>query len=129
MPTQRLEAGVRTRRGVAIIDLRGEVNASAESRLEVAYARAEHRDRASIVLNFSDVQYIDSKGIAHFVTLLMRAVRTGRRLLAYGLSDHYREIFEITRLADFIELYEDEAAALAAAGTNPVSQQHEAPAR
>jgi anti-anti-sigma factor len=129
MPAQRLEARVRTRRGVAIIDLRGEVNASAEGRLDAAYTRAEDRDRASIVLNFSDVQYVDSKGIAYFVTLLMRAARTGRRLLAYGLSDHYREIFEITRLVDFIELHEDEAAALAAAGANRVPQRQEAPAR
>jgi hypothetical protein len=27
---------------------------------------------------------------------------------AFGLTDHYREIFEITRLSDFIELHQDE---------------------
>jgi hypothetical protein len=34
--------------------------------------------------------------------------------MSAGLSEHYREIFEITRLADFMELYADEASAVAA---------------
>jgi anti-sigma B factor antagonist len=33
--------------------------------------------------------------------------------LSCGLSDHYKEIFKITRLADFLQIYPDEAAALA----------------
>jgi anti-anti-sigma factor len=129
MPVQRLRAGVRTQSGVAIVDLHGEVNASAEAKLDAAYARAEDYDSTCIVLNFSRVQYVDSKGIAYFVTLLMRAAGAGRRLLAYGLSDHYREIFEITRLSDFIEVYGDEAAALAAAGASPMPQGEREPAQ
>jgi hypothetical protein len=34
-------------------------------------------------------------------------------VVAYGLSDHYQEIFEITRLSDFIAIFSDERAALA----------------
>jgi hypothetical protein len=34
----------------------------------------------------------------------------------YGLSAHYKEIFQITRLVDFLTIYEDESAAVAAAG-------------
>ncbi len=37
-------------------------------------------------------------------------------MLAAGLSDHYREIFEITRLADFMRIFPDERAALAGQG-------------
>ena len=36
-------------------------------------------------------------------------------MLACGLSDHYKEIFEITRIADFVTIVDDEQAALAAA--------------
>jgi anti-sigma B factor antagonist len=35
-----------------------------------------------------------------------------QRLIACGLSEHYREIFEITRLADFISLAAEEESAL-----------------
>jgi hypothetical protein len=38
-----------------------------------------------------------------------------RRLLAYGLSDHYVEIFEITRLSDFLSVFPDEESALSEA--------------
>jgi anti-sigma B factor antagonist len=48
------------------------------------------------------------------VTLLVRAQRAGVRLLAIGLSDHYRQILNLTRLDEAIEILPDEAAALAA---------------
>jgi anti-sigma B factor antagonist len=38
-------------------------------------------------------------------------------LLACGLNDHYRQIFELTRLDEAITIYDDEAAALAAAAS------------
>ena len=44
--------------------------------------------------------------------LLARARKAKRRLLVYGLSPHYQEIFQITRLADFMAIYADEASAL-----------------
>lgn len=67
-----------------------------------------------ILLNFSDVDYINSTGIALIVSLLTRARKAHCRLLACGLSDHYAEIFQITRLVDFIGIFPDEASALAA---------------
>ena len=48
------------------------------------------------------------------VTLLVRANRAKQRLLACGLNDHYRQIFELTRLDEAITIFDDEAAALAA---------------
>jgi hypothetical protein len=33
-------------------------------------------------------------------------------MVVFGLSDHYIEIFEITRLADFMTIYPDEASVL-----------------
>ena len=38
-------------------------------------------------------------------------------MLACGLTDHYRQIFELTRLDEAISIHDDEAAALAAAST------------
>jgi anti-anti-sigma regulatory factor len=45
--------------------------------------------------------------------VLAQARKTGCRLLTTGLSSHYVEIFHITRLADFMSIYPDEASALA----------------
>jgi anti-anti-sigma factor len=81
--------------------------------LNAAFAGATSRNPSAIVLNFGDVDYINSTGIALIVGLLAQARKTGRRLLTYGLSEHYVEIFQITRLADFMKIYPDESTAVA----------------
>ena len=55
-------------------------------------------------------------GIGLLVTLLVRANRHSQQLLAYGLSDHYRQIFELTRLDEAVGIHDSEQAALRAAG-------------
>ena len=110
-----LSTGVRQEAGVAIIDLHGEINGLAEEALNAAYAKAESQDPDTILLNFSGVDYINSTGIALIVGLLARARKSHRRLLTCGLSDHYVEIFQITRLADFMRIFPDEESALAGA--------------
>ena len=113
MAANHFEVHVRHRPVVAIIDLHGEINAQAEAALNAAYTEAEGRNPESILLNFSDVDYINSTGIALIVSLLARARAAHRRLLACGLSEHYVEIFTITRLADFMTVFPDESSALA----------------
>jgi anti-anti-sigma factor len=113
MATNPLEATVCERDGLVIIDLRGEIDGAAEPALDVAYADAARQRSGAILLNFRVVDYINSTGIALIVGLLGQARRSGRSLLACNLSEHYREIFQITRLADFIAIYPDEADALA----------------
>jgi anti-sigma B factor antagonist len=117
MPAKNLEASVRHQPRVAIVDLHGEIDAFAEDVLNIAYAEAESRGTDVIMLNFSDVNYINSTGIALIVGLLARARKAKRRLLACGLSDHYVEIFQITRLVDFMSVYPDEASALSEGST------------
>jgi anti-sigma B factor antagonist len=117
MPAKSLEAQVRHQPGIAIVDLQGEIDSFAEDVLNTAYAEAESRGANIILLNFSKVDYINSTGIALIVSLLARARKSKRRLLAYGLSDHYVEIFQITRLVDFMNVFPDEASALADGST------------
>ena len=113
MPARMFEANVRHHRPrVAVVELHGEINAFAEDVLNAAYAEAEREAPDTILLNFSDVDYINSTGIALIVGLLARARTSHRRLLACGLSPHYVEIFSITRLADLMSVFPDEASAL-----------------
>ena len=105
-------AQVRTQTGLAIIDLSGDINAFAEASLNAAYAEAESSNPGKIVLNFTDAEYINSTGIALIVSLLARARKTRRVMAVYGLSEHYQEIFQITRLSDFMTIFQDEPSAL-----------------
>ena len=97
---------------VVVLDISGELRGDAREDLEAAYADAATREPQAVVLNLTDVAYMDSTGIALLVGLLARTRRDGRELSAYGLSDHYREIFAITRLSEFIHVYDDEPSAV-----------------
>lgn len=100
-------------RPIAIIDLSGEISSEAETGLNAAYTEATNTTAEAIVLNFGGVSYINSTGIALIVKLLAHAHGAGRPMLVYGLSDHYVEIFQITRLASYMHIFADEASALA----------------
>jgi len=111
MAEARIETKVRMEYGMAIIDLDGDINAFAESALVAAYLEASETQPSTVALNFSQVDYINSTGIALIVSLLARARKEKRAVIAFGLSDHFAEIFEITRLSDFMRIVPDEAAA------------------
>ncbi len=113
MAVSQFEATARHRGQVAIIDLRGEIDRSADALLEAVYTEAGASNPSTILLNFADVDYINSTGIAVIVGLLARARKDRRSVTVCGLSQHYREIFEITRLADFMTIFEDEETAVA----------------
>jgi anti-anti-sigma factor len=114
MPVQPFEASLRSMPNLAIIDLHGDIDGFAEDMLEKTYTDAEALNPEAILLNFSDVEYINSTGIALIVGLLAKSRKSNRRLITIGLSDHYVEIFRITRLADFISIFSDEEMALKA---------------
>ena len=104
MATGELQASVREHDGVVVIDLTGDVNSSAEAALNEAYADAAARNTGSVTLDFEHADYINSTGIALIVGLLAQARANAIEVKARGLSDHYREIFEITRLSDFMTI-------------------------
>jgi anti-anti-sigma factor len=118
MATRELEATVRQRQGVAILDLTGDVDSSGETALQRAYDEAA-AGGGPVVLNFTGADYINSTGIALIVGLLAQARARDVQITACGLSDHYREIFEITRLADFMTIADNEDGAVSGAeGSN-----------
>ena len=100
---------------VSVVDIRGDFTAAAESVLMDVYNEASAGGARAIILNFGGLEYMNSSGIGLLVTLLIRMNRQKQRLLTFGLSEHYRHIFELTRLNDAIGSYDTEAEALAAA--------------
>jgi anti-anti-sigma factor len=98
----------------SIIDIQGDVTASAEAVLMAAYAEANAPGTRAIILNFSGLGYMNSSGIGLLVTLMIRVSRHEQRVLAYGLNEHYQHIFDMTRLNEVIGIYASESSALAA---------------
>jgi len=97
---------------VSVIDVKGELTAFAEDVLMGAYNQASDGEVRAIILNFEGLEYMNSSGIGLLVTLLIRVNREKQRLLTYGLTEHYRNIFQITRLGDAITIHESEEEAV-----------------
>src|SRR3954447_21635558 len=95
-----------------VIDVVGDLTGTGEAVLMEAWERASGEGVTAIVFSFERLEYMSSSGIGLLVTLLVRAHRHGQRVLAFGLSDHYRQIFELTRLDEAVSIHEDEASAL-----------------
>ena len=112
-PAEPIRFEVHSKHNVPIVDLHGQLDAFAGDALDAAYKEARCEESHAILINFSKVEYFNSTGIALIIGLIMQAAKTGCRLLGYGLSKHYQKIFQMTRLSDYIRLYQDEATALA----------------
>ena len=106
MSTTQFAAEVRREDGVAVLELSGDVSSAAESGLKGAYA--EVAAEPVVVLDFAAVDYINSTGIALIVGILAQARTSGQEVRARGLAEHYREIFRITRLSDFMTILDEE---------------------
>jgi len=100
----------------SVVDIKGDVTAASEGQLMDAYSEASNHRTRAILLNFDGLEYMNSGGIGLLVTLLVRAKRQHQNVLAFGLNEHYRQIFELTRLDDAISIHDSEAEALSAAG-------------
>lgn len=95
--------------GVVVIDVSGQLTGQADDELSVAFETAAGTAAPVVALNLADLDYMNSSGIGVLVTLLIRAQRGKRRLAAFGLSEHYREIFRLTRLDEAFEIVDREA--------------------
>jgi anti-sigma B factor antagonist len=118
MPEAQIKMNVRQAGdNASIIDVQGELTAFAEDVLMDAYNQATDGQVRAIILNFEGLEYMNSSGIGLLVTLLIRINREKQRLLTYGLSDHYKSIFQITRLDDAIAIHDSEEEAVRAANS------------
>jgi anti-anti-sigma factor len=106
MSTTQFAAEVRHEDGVAVLELSGDVSGAAEGGLQTAYA--DVATAPVVVLDFAAVDYINSTGIALIVGILAQARTSGQEVQARGLAEHYREIFRITRLSDFMTILDEE---------------------
>jgi anti-anti-sigma factor len=97
----------------SVIHIEGDITAAAENKLMDAYNQASQNGTKGIILDFNQLNYMNSSGIGLLVTLLIRAKRQNQKLMAVGLSEHYQQIFELTRLNEAIAIHETAAAAKA----------------
>ena len=98
---------------VTIIDAAGRITLG-----EAASAfRDTIRDYASkgnkkLLLNLSDVSYIDSSGIGELVSGFTTVTNSGGSLKLLNLNKRVKDLLQITKLYTVFDVHEDEAAAI-----------------
>ena len=97
---------------VAVAGLTGDLDRAADGPL--AELEAQLDGVSGLVLDFTDTGFIASSGLALLVRLVRSAAAAGVAVAAVGLDDHYRHVFEITRLDSVMTVTDDDEAALAA---------------
>ncbi|HUS91219.1 MAG TPA: STAS domain-containing protein [Phycisphaerae bacterium] len=97
----------------AVVDVEGDVDLGRSVAFQMSLLRVMDDGPERIVINLSDVPYMDSSGVASLVKLLSRSRRQGVPLRLASLSDRVRSIFEITRLDTVFDIYPTEQEALA----------------
>lgn len=103
------ELGIDTRveGDVCHLALTGEFDLAAIERFERAIAAAEADRPKAIVVDLSDLEFMDSSGLRALVSADGRAQRTGHRLAIVPGPPPVRRVFEITQVDGRLDLVED----------------------
>lgn len=112
----RAEIRSTSRADTSLMRIEGEITSGSEKPLMEAFAKAVDAGARTVILDFGGLDYMNSGGIGLLVTLLVRAQRQSKKLMAIGLNEHYLQIFSLTRLDEAIGIHDTEAAAIVAAG-------------
>lgn len=116
MLSKEIKVELRTAGSAAIIDLQGDVNASGEGVIKRAYRSATEGGAENVLFNLEGAEYINTSGIAVLIGIIMEAQQAGQKMLVYGVSQHYRKIFELVRLPMYVDMFDTEQEALASLG-------------
>lgn len=107
---------VRARRveGALVIDVKGEVDLFSSPKMRSAILEALNNEQVSrVAVNFVEVRYIDSSGVATLVEGLQLARAKNRKFVLFGLQQRTREVLELARLDKVFDIRAGEVEALA----------------
>lgn len=103
---------IRNADNVKIIDCSGEVDLYSSTQLRDALLSEMRSGAPSVLINMTDVSYIDSSGIATLVEGLQLSRQTKTRFGLFGLRPNARSVLQLARLDKVFVTFENEQEAL-----------------
>jgi len=97
---------------VTVIELQGEADAEGVESLKNVITEIIAGQKAGIVLNMSDVSFIDSQGLELLLWVRDYCRQNKTQLRLAGLDENCRKILEITRLQDEFDCHAELAEAV-----------------
>lgn len=109
-----VKTSVRKQDSAAIIDMKGEVTSFADDPLNVLVKTTIGEGFQHIIFNFTDVTYINSSGIAVLIGIVTGFTNKGISFNVYGLTPHFKKIFRMIGLTQYVNVLGSEEEALSA---------------
>jgi anti-anti-sigma factor len=109
-----IKANVRKQDSIAIIDMKGEVTSFADETINSLVNATVEEGFQKIVFNFTDVSYINSSGIAILIGIVTGLTNKGVSFKVYGLTPHFKKIFRMIGLTQYVNVLASEKDAIAA---------------
>ncbi|MEF2247140.1 MULTISPECIES: STAS domain-containing protein [unclassified Paenibacillus] len=109
-----LQISIRELERCIILDLQGDLNIQAEEKLLRLrdWEKGLVPGKNHLLLNFTDVQYINSYGIAILIRLARACAKGGCPITAYGLTYHYAKLLRMVGLTNLLRICTDQEEAL-----------------
>ena len=83
----------------------GEIDLNNSPELRKALLETVKAHNKDMIINLSNVSYMDSSGLATLVEVFQHLSRSSKRLALASLSTAVRNIFSITRLEEIFHIY------------------------
>jgi anti-sigma B factor antagonist len=100
------------KQGITILRIQGDVDLHTSTEVRSALVPIFRRKSKGIIVDLSNVNYLDSSGIATFIEGLQWSNTGQGKFLLSGLSQNVKGIFSIAKLVDVFEIYENSEEAL-----------------
>lgn len=111
---------VREKSGVVIVDLKGKLTAGlGDQILRESIDELLAEGKKKILLNLSEVSFVDSAGVGELVAGLRTAKRFGAALKLLNATERVQGTLYMARLLPIFELYGDETEAVATFSPGP----------
>jgi anti-sigma B factor antagonist len=114
MDAPETKVSVEERDGVAVLRFEGDITSFSEAAVLGTFRGLPAETYRNGLLDFTSVDYINSSGIAVIITLLMEASKADRKVHCFGLTPHFKKVFEMVGLLKYTAIHPDEAAGLSA---------------
>ncbi len=95
-----------------VLALRGPLTAGNAPIFQNAMRREEPAE--IVILDFSDVPYVDSAGLGSLVSAFISRQKAGRKIVLSGINARVQKLFEITRVQDLFLIFPSPDEAIAA---------------
>jgi anti-sigma B factor antagonist len=98
---------------VTVVDAAGRITlGEGASTLRDSMRDLAAKGSKKLLLNLSEVSYIDSSGIGEMVSSYTTVTNHGGQLKLLGLNKRVKDLLQITKLYTVFEVFEDEASAV-----------------